>query len=149
MLVDIADLEPRLSFVMTDEDRREAMGALEDLSNDAQAIGSIAWVDELSTPDRVKNIILRAAARHMKNYEGYVQSRAGDEAVAWTDRGESAGTATFTSQEKRFVAQAAGKSPFIGSVSQVAWGTRDSAVPVGYVPSNTGLFPMYADAGPW
>ena len=81
------------------DERREAEGALADLSWDAQSIGSAKWTTPVNTPQSVKNLIVRAAARHMKNYEGYTQSRAGDETVQWAEQ-DTPGTATFTRDEK-------------------------------------------------
>ena len=98
-LVTTTELAERLPFVMDDDELREAEGALEDLSDDARTYGKSIWTEPNNTPAQVKRLILRAAARHMKNYEGYTQSRAGDETVAWTDRGEDAGSATFTRKE--------------------------------------------------
>lgn len=153
MLVTVEELAPRLPFVMDADEEREATGALEDLSFDAQAIGTTAWADSTSTPQSVKNLILRAAARHMKNYEGYTVSRAGDETVQWAER-ETPGTATFTDEEKRLLVQIATgrKGPFIGGVSIVAQGSAERSI--GYVPVDyaTGgaAFPLYADEQePW
>lgn len=149
MLVSITDLASRLPFTLDADETREAEGALADLSFDAQAIGSQLWVDPETTPLAVKNLILRAAARHMKNYEGYTLSRAGDETVQWTDKGESAGTATFTPDEKKIIAQMAGRGAFIGTVGVYAYPAPDRKI--GYVPSAQGAdFPLFADeVEPW
>jgi hypothetical protein len=148
MLVALADLEARLPFVLNEDEKREATGALEDLSFDAQSIGSARWIDELTTPTAVKNLILRAAARHMKNYEGYTMSRAGDETVQWADQ-ETPGTATFTEDEKSMLRTMGGNRKFIGSVTVVAHGSADRKI--GYVPTDGGSdFPMFAsESEPW
>lgn len=150
MLVVIDDLAARLPFVMDDDESREATGALTDLSFEAQAIGSANWTTPENTPQAVKNLILRAAARHMKNYEGYTVSRAGDETVQWADQGEGAGSATFTKDERQMLKQMGGRLPFIGGVPVVAWGSANRST-TGYVPVVNGSpFPMYADgAEPW
>lgn len=152
MLVTLDDLAARLVFDMDADEQREAEGALEDLTFDAQAYGSAAWTTPENTPQAVKNLILRAAARHMKNYEGYTMSRAGDETTQWTDRGESAGTATFTDDEKKMLARMGGNLPGFGSIGVTAWGASDRSrvgfVPVSYPGGKT--FPLFADEQePW
>lgn len=99
-LATTAQLAERLPFVMDEDETREAEGALEDLSDDARHYGKPTWSNPENTPQPVINLILRAAARHMKNPDGYVTSRAGDEAITWTDRGELSGSATFTREEQ-------------------------------------------------
>lgn len=153
MLVALPDLEARLPFVLDEDETREATGALEDLSFDAQAIGSALWTDELNTPTAVKNLILRAAARHMKNYEGYTMSRAGDETVQWQDQ-DTPGTATFTEDEKQMLRTMGGNRKFIGGVTIVAHGSamrKIGKVPVDYAPNHSQSdFPMFADESePW
>lgn len=150
-LATTAELAPRLSFVMDEDDEREADGALEDLSEDARHYGSQAWIDQASTPDYVINLILRAAARHMKNYEGYTMSRAGDETVQWTDRGESSGTATFTKEEIKALKGMAGRTGF-GTIPLAGFG-KSTRPTIGYVPVAPAPgkdFPYFADpVEPW
>jgi len=148
MLVSIDDLIARLPFVLDDDETREAEGALADLSFDAQSIGKATWTDENSTPQAVKNLILRAAARHMKNYEGYTVSRAGDETVQWAEQ-DTPGTATFTRDEKAMLKQMSGRMPFIGSVNVVAYNSQ-AVVRTQYAPTSTGSpIPYWADGSPW
>lgn len=149
-LATLGELAERLPFEMDDDDEREAQGALEDLSEDARIIGSQAWVDAATTPHSVKNLVLRAATRHMKNYEGYTMSRAGDETVQWTDRGESSGTATFTSDEKNALRSLSGRVS-IGTAPIVAWGKGDRPIE-GRVPHADGRKPVTlfaSDKEPW
>lgn len=148
-LVTIEELADRLSFVMDDDDEREAEGALTDLSDDARFYGSDAWSTPEAAPQMVKNLILRAAVRHMKNYEGYTQSRAGDETVMWTDRGHESGSAYFTEREKTQLAKMANRNTLF-SVPVQAWGTK--LPPEGYVPVDGGgkSFPLFSsDTSPW
>lgn len=154
MLVGINDLTARLPFVMDEDETREANGALTDLSFDAQSIGSAGWTTPENTPQAVKNLIVRAAARHMKNYEGYTVSRAGDETVQWQEH-DVAGQATFTKDEKQMLKQMGGRLPFIGGVGVYAYGQKPVAQ-VGWTPVDYALderrsdFPMWADAeGLW
>ena len=94
------ELADRLPFTMDPDELREAEGALIDLSDEARHYGSSRWLTVETTPESVVNLVLRAATRHMKNYEGYTNSRAGDESVSFTDRGVSAGSAHFTPDEQ-------------------------------------------------
>lgn len=151
-LVELSELTPRLPFTLTSDEEREATGALEDLSFDATGIGNAAWT-AAKVPQAVKNLILRAAARHMKNYEGYTASRAGDEAVQWAEQ-DTPGQATFTADEKQMLRQMGGRTPFIGGVTIVAHNTRlrrEGLVPVDYAPNNRRSdFPLFADdEEPW
>lgn len=148
MLVALDDLTARLPFTLDEDETREANGALTDLSFDAQTIGSATWTDATNTPQAVKNLILRAAARHMKNYEGYTVSRAGDETVQWQEQ-DVAGQATFTKDEKQMLKQMGGKTPFIGGVGVYAYG-KNPVPKVGLVPTSGSPFPLYAsDTEEW
>jgi len=150
MLVTLVELSARLSFILSADEEREAEGALADLSFDAQAIGSPKWIDPNQTPQAVKNLIVRAAARHMKNYEGYTVSRAGDETVQWAES-DNPGQATFNDDEKRMLRAMGGRTPFIGGVGTYAHTNQPARYGTGYVPVVNGSpFPMYADgAEPW
>lgn len=142
-LATVDDLQARLAFEMTPEERREATGALTDLSDLARTYGSSAWASEASTPESVRNLILRAAARYMKNYEGYVQSRAGDETLIWSDQKGNAGAAYFTSDEKAALRGTAGLGSLY-TAPMVAWGTAYADHDLGdiFVPTTTGyVFP--------
>lgn len=123
-LCTLAEVQDRLPFDMSDQEKREAQGAITDLSDDARQYGSSLWTPA-NAPRQVKNLVKRAAARHMKNYEGFVSSRAGDEAVGWTDRGESAGSAYFTREEKTALARMA----FRGGLSSAPISPWDSQLP--------------------
>lgn len=148
MLVTITELSARLPFVLNDDETREAEGAIADLAFDAQSTGSAGWTTPENTPQAVKNLILRAAARHMKNYEGYTMSRAGDETVQWQDH-DVAGQATFTKDEKTMLRQMGGRGPFIGSVSIVAYGTKAN-YSTEYAPTSSGSpIPYWYDRSPW
>lgn len=148
-LASVEDVQGRLPFEMSEDEEREAEGAITDLSDDARFYGSSLW-SPASCPRVVKNMVAKAAARHMKNYEGFVSSRAGDEAVAWTDRGEGSGSAEFTKREQNILRQM-GIRPSLSSAPISPYGTRDIAcadetVPAGLNPA----FPFYAaEDGGW
>lgn len=122
-LVSLEELADRLPFQMNDDDTREAQGALDDLSNDARHYGLRLWDTPDKTPAPVRNLILRAAQRHMKNYEGYVQSRAGDEMLMWTDRGEDAGAASFTRSEQQKLSVWAGNQRSLTTSQITSYGS--------------------------
>lgn len=122
-LITTEELTGRLPFEMDADETREAEGALEDLSDDARFYGKVQWATPATTPRQVKNLVLRAAARHMKNYDGFTQSRAGDESLSWTDRGEDAGSAYFTEREIKILRQMSGNQRNgFHSVAVTAWG---------------------------
>lgn len=153
-LVTTEELADRLPFTMDADEVREAAGALEDLSDDARHYGKEVWSEPDKAPRQVKNLILRAAVRHMKNFDGYTQSRAGDEAVSWTDRGEDAGSAYFTEREIKMLRAMAGnvRSGF-HSVGMVAYGStrlRPRALD-GLVRDEGSSEPiqMFNDESPW
>ena len=150
----VDELQARLDWTLDDGELGVASGALDDLSDDARYYGSDAW-DSTTAPRQVKSLVLRAAARFIRNPDGYTQSRAGDETLAWGDRGEDAGTAVFTAKEQQILANLAGKSAGgFYSVPVVAWGpTRTISQGPGYVPvdpigyaETPRPFPFYADA---
>lgn len=151
-LADIEQLAERLPFVMDDDETREATGALEDLSDEARFYGKPQWINPTVTPQPVIRLILRAAQRHMKNYEGFTTSRAGDETAMWTDRGESSGSATFTADEKARIKEYGGNQrPGFYSVNTFAATRRPRQHVAGLVPAQGGgMIPYFADdCEPW
>ncbi|MFI6468011.1 hypothetical protein [Streptomyces sp. NPDC050538] len=89
----------------------------------------------------------------MRNLNGYTQSRAGDEKLAWSDVGRDAGTVYFTCEEIRFLEELAGRKRGIFSVVVSAWGTKRRPAEVGRVPvdySPASQFPLFCDeSSPW
>lgn len=148
-LVDMEDLVARLEWTMDDDEARLAEASLEDLSDDARFYGSHAWKTPESTPRQVKSLVARAVARHLRNPDGFTVSRAGDETVGWTDKGDDGGVLAFTEREQKTLRQIAGKGG-LTSVRVVAWGERDP-VREGFVPTVSGTpFPYYSsDSSPW
>lgn len=116
-----SEVQAWLADEMDEADLRECTGALETLSDEARALGLSSW-DETTVPGAIKRLVIKACVRYMKNYEGYVQSRAGDETLGWTDLGDKAGSPYFTDAEKASIRKDAGAST-LQSVPVVAWGT--------------------------
>lgn len=123
----LTELQERLEWTLDAGETGIATGALEDLSEDARFYGSQRW-DSVTAPRQVKSLVLRAAARFMRNPDGFTQSRAGDETVAWGDRGDSAGTAEFSGKEQKMLAALSGRGTGLISVGVTAYdpGTRSA-----------------------
>ncbi|AWY07576.1 head-to-tail adaptor [Streptomyces phage Yosif] len=145
------DLKGRLDWELDADEERIARSALEDASDLAAAYGR-DWAEE-SAPRLVRTLVLKSCSRYMNNPQGYTQSRAGDETLAWNDaQGENAGTVYFTDEEIKLLRNLAGKKPGFASVELTAWRTKarpgaDGSVPVDY---GGEPFPMFGDeVSPW
>lgn len=57
----------------------------------------------------MKTLVVKSSARYMRNPNGYTQSRAGDETLAWPDIGRDADTVYFTREEIRLLEELAGR----------------------------------------
>lgn len=152
----LTDLTNRLDWELDDDEVRIATAALEDASDLAAHHGR-DWPDD-AVPRLVRTLVLRACKRYMDNPNGYTQSRAGDETLAWSDdQGENAGTVYFTDDEIKLLAGLAGKKAGLASAQVSAWGTvircREPGRmdPAGLVPVDYDgrAFPLFSDGGPW
>ena len=122
-LASLDDLKLRLDWELDANEERVATAALEDLSNEARFHGSSTWSQPQTAPSYVRTLVLKAAARYVKNVEGYVQSRAGDESVQWSEIPDIMGTASFTKEEEKKLSQVARPSAL--TVGQTyAWSNR-------------------------
>nr|WP_203634797.1 hypothetical protein [Streptomyces sp. SID10815] len=134
---------------MDEDELRIAQGALEDASDLAATYGR-DWSEE-NAPRLVRTLVLKAAARYLRNPNGYTQSRAGDETLAWSDIGRDAGTVYLTREEIRLLEELGGRRRGLATADVVAWcSTRRPAA--GYVPVDYGgaQLPLFADdRGPW
>ena len=143
-LATLEALADRLEWTLSDDEQRLAVGALAELSDDARFYGKASWTSASTTPTLVRNLVLKAAARFMRNPDGFVQSRAGDEAVAWGDRGPEAGAAHFTDREIKMLRTIAG-TPNMLSTPISAWESTYGDE-TGYAPVEGGgkVFPIFA-----
>ncbi|MGW3336205.1 hypothetical protein ACWDCL_01825 [Streptomyces sp. NPDC001009] len=147
----IDELKGRLDWELDEDELRIAAGALDDASDLAAAYGR-DWPED-TAPRLVRTLVLKSAARYLRNPNGYTQSRAGDETLMWSDIGRDAGTVYYTREEIRLLEELAGRKRGISSAVVSAWGSkaRPSAggyVPVDYVGGDP--FPMFGDeASPW
>lgn len=148
-LVALDELKARLEWELDADEERLAGGTLEELSDDARYYGNATWASASTAPRQVKSLITRAAARFLRNPDGYTQSRAGDETLGWADRGEDAGTAAFTEKEIKMLRQIGGGSR-LHSAPITAWGTTVQETH-GFVPVAGGgdPFPYFNDGTPW
>ena len=144
----LEELQNRLDWTLDEGEERVAEAALEDASDLARAYGRTWWDETLSentAPRLVRTLVLKACARYMKNYQGYTQSRAGDETVMWADAaGENLGQVYFTRDEIKMVEGLAGKRTALISVPVIAW--RSKPLDNGTVPDGTAAgknFPMF------
>jgi hypothetical protein len=147
----LEELKGRLDWELDADEERIASGALTDASDLAATHGR-EW-PEATVPRLVKTLVLKAAARYVRNPNGYTQSRAGDETLAWSDIGRDAGTVYFTREEIRLLEELAGRKRGISSVVVSAWGTKRRPRDVGHVPvdySPASPFPLFGDeVSPW
>lgn len=150
------ELKLRLDWTLDDDEERIAEAALEDASDMARYHGR-DWTKD-NAPRMVRTLVLKACKRYMSNPEGYTQSRAGDETLAWNDKaGENAGTVYFTREEIDLLRAMSGRAQGgFAAAEIVAWGprrsTRQTYRDTGYVPVQGGgdPFPMFADPKePW
>ncbi|MFJ3907471.1 hypothetical protein [Streptomyces vinaceus] len=145
------ELKGRLDWELDEDELRIGAAALEDASDLAAEYGR-DW-RTATAPRLVKTLVLKAAARYVRNPHGYTQSRAGDETLAWGDIGRDAGSVHFTREEIRLLAELAGRRPGLTSAPITAWGTKTHPGPMGLVPVDYpggDRFPMFSDdRGPW
>lgn len=144
-LASLSELAERLPFTLSPDDERDARGILEDLSDDARHYGRSTWVNTSRTPRQICRLVLRAAVRHMRNPDGYTQSRAGDESVSWTDRGEDSGSAYFTDNEREMIRTIAGKSSVysVGTYNMCNHGEDYAREPFGFIPDESSNEPIH------
>ncbi|WP_411120600.1 hypothetical protein [Streptomyces sp. x-19] len=143
------ELKGRLDWELDEDELRIAMGALEDASDLAATYGR-EWPED-AAPRLVRTLVLKAASRYMRNPNGYTQSRAGDETLAWADIGQDAGTVYLTREEIRLLEELGGRRRGLASAEISAWGSKirpsGGRVPVDYGGDS---FPLFRDdRGPW
>lgn len=144
----VDELQERLDWTLTDGERKVAQGALEDLSEWAMFYGK-AWPVE-TVPSMVVRLVLAAAGRFMRNFEGLDTSRAGDETVIFQKQVGTTATAEFSEKEIRAIRQIAHPNlATFHSLQMTAYGNSqaegDGLVPV----VNGEPFPYYSNSEPW
>lgn len=147
----IEELQARLDFEMDDTERRLGQAALEDLSDEARHYGSFNWSGPNTSPRVIRTWVLKAAYRYMKNIEGYIQSRAGMETVAWPELTEVMGTASFTDKEIARIRSIA-RPAALGNAGTYVYGKGEGAsISDTWVPVHYGgrHFPLIAKEDPF
>ena len=119
-LVTLEELEAKLGQVLDDEEKRDAEGALEEASMLVRHYGA-PWPDPAKAPQVAKTLVIRSVKRYLKNPDGYTQSRAGDESVAWDGLGDRAMAPYLTKAERQMAASAAGRGGVTSAPIQ-PWG---------------------------
>ncbi|MFY1688174.1 hypothetical protein [Plantactinospora sp. WMMB782] len=124
---EVDDVQGRLDFDMSEAERTVCENALEDVSDEARFLGA-GWPDPELAPRMVRTLVLRSVTRYMKNLDGLVQSRAGDETIILPDLGEAAGAPYFTAAEQATIRALAGRGEGgVVSVEATAWRTAPGA----------------------
>ncbi|PSL04130.1 hypothetical protein CLV30_106135 [Haloactinopolyspora alba] len=144
-LVTLEALEGKLDRILDEDEQRDAEGALEEASMLVRYYGA-PWPDPATAPAVARILVIRSVKRYLKNTDGYSQSRAGDETVAW----EEAHPAPYlTDAEQKMAASAAGRGG-IQSAPISPWGElrsrRDEYVPV---VGSSEPFPFHAAEDDW
>lgn len=148
-LASLTMVAERLDFDLDEAQEIAVEGALEDLSEEARFYGGQDWPMPEDAPNIVRTTIAKATARWARNMNGYIQSKAADEAVTWAEAGDAAGSAAFSAAELKLL-KAVGEgrkgSPAFGTITIVARGPRtgalswDGRVPIQGCPET---FPFY------
>lgn len=147
---DVDEVDARLEWDLDAGERAVCQGALDDLSDWARHYGR-HWPVE-SVPKSVKRLVIRAAARYMRNPDGYEQSRAGDETVIFNHSAKTPGSAVFSDDEVKAIKATARPVAGLMSIQIQAHGTKlPTRWTEGLVPDETGAkFPFYdSDSEPW
>lgn len=147
--VELQEVLDQLEFEVDEQGRRQAYRRIEMAGNLCRHYAGIDWTD-LNVPAVVRDITLNVVERYMRNPDAYTQSRAGDETVAWSDRGQGQGLAFyFTEDEREILANLGQPVARIGSMTMTPWRSRgplpDVWVPVDY---DGKWFPWIAGTGP-
>ena len=121
------ELQDRLDWTLDEAEERVAESALEDASDLARGHGR-DWADAAEAPRLIRTLVLKACARYMKNFDGYTQSRAGDETVMWSDKaGSDMGQIYYSRDEIKLIEGLAGKRTALMSTPLIAWNTKVGA----------------------
>lgn len=132
----VEDVQRRLDFTLDDAEQSAVEAALEDLSEEARYYAGREWPDPSTAPNLVRTTVVKAVRRWARNMNAYVQSRAGDETLTWSDLGPEAGAPEFLPKEiKLLKALGDGRAGAygIGSVELTAYTPANRVVDDGRV----------------
>lgn len=142
-------LAEQLDFALDEQGVKQATRRLEMASNLARHYGLDTWTDT-AVPSVVRDIVLNVVERYMRNPDGYTQSRAGDETVAWRDPGDE-GNWYFSENEKEILGSLGKQSFGFGSITMTPWRTvaQPADTFVHTDPNLQGdLFPLFSASDP-
>lgn len=118
-------------------------------SDDARDLAGQEWTST-SVPAPISRIVAAAVARWLSNPDGLIQSRAGDETLAWADR-EDGDTVRFTEREQARIRRIGNpRIKGFGSIQISAYGEQRRPHTL-YVPSADGTkpFPLIDNRDRW
>lgn len=141
----LTEVEDRLEWDLSEAEKRVAATAIEDLTVEAQSLGQ-AWSDS-NVPPYVKKCVRSAAVRYMKNLEGVIQSRAGDETLIFPEAvADEMGSPHFSKAEiEGIVSSALGPAGF-GTIEVYAYSVGPRKNRTGYVSAGGGdPVPFFAE----
>jgi hypothetical protein len=153
-LATVAELKARCDWTFDDDEERVAEGYLEEASDLARSYGRDSW-EPTNVPRMAKNLVIGATRRFMRNPDGFVTSRAGDETVTWNPNNPDTGSIYFTRNEQRLLRTLGGRGTGLQTAGLNAWKTPNRVtqevwtVPVsGY--EGEKAFPYFSDeTEPW
>lgn len=82
----VGDIQRRLDFTLDEAESQAVSAHLEDMSNEARFHAKRDWPEPSDAPQMVRTTVIKSLVRWAKNMNGYKQSRAGDETLAWPER---------------------------------------------------------------
>lgn len=147
-LATLDELQASIEWTLSEDETGLAAYALEHASELVKTYG-LPWTPE-SVPPLVKHIVIAAAAKFLRNPDGYSQSRAGDETVAWSSEAASGGV-TLTPDQIDLCERMAGRSS-LDTWEVTAWGPSTYPRSRGYteyVPTQPGTTPFPFWGEPW
>lgn len=108
MLITVEQLESRLKWALSSDEKKVAEEAIWDASNLARFHGLASWSAD-ACPPVVRSVVRNVCQRYMDLLESVVVSRAGDETEQYTDLRERTGTVFLTDEEIGTLRAAAGR----------------------------------------
>lgn len=153
-LATVDDVAARIEEDITPALEKLIVSALEEASDLARYYGK-EWESEEDAPPTVRRIVAAAAARWVRNPDGFSQNRAGDESLSWHEVKYDPGTIYLTDLEveriQRLVTPV--KLPGFGSIQMQAWGGTPASdeirVPWGNINPDFETFPLYSTDDPF
>lgn len=146
-LATVEELKARCDWSFDADEERAAPGYLEEASDLVRSYGRDSW-EPMTAPRMARNVVISSVRRFMRNPEGFIQSRAGDETLQWADIGHDAASIYLTPAEIKLLRGLAGGGG-LRTAQVTAWGNHRRRPEVGNVPVSgypgEKPFPYYND----